>query len=69
MINGVISVPIMFVMMRMVANTKIMGKFVVGQRLSILGWLATGVMALAVSAMLVQLIVTEKGGSMGLSKA
>ena len=46
-----------------------MGEFVVGQRLSILGWLATGVMALAVSAMLVQLIVTEKGGSMGLSKA
>jgi len=57
-INGVISVPIMFVIMRMVANTKIMGKFVVGQRLSIWGWLATGVMTLAVSAMLVQLIIT-----------
>jgi len=51
----------MFVMMRMVANTKIMGKFVVGQRLNILGWLATGVIALAVSAMLVQLIITREG--------
>jgi Mn2+/Fe2+ NRAMP family transporter len=55
-INGVISVPIMFVMMRMVANPKIMGKFVVGQRLSVLGWLATSVMALAVGAMLIQVI-------------
>jgi len=51
----------MFVMMRMVANTKIMGKFVVDQRLNILGWLATGVIALAVSAMLVQLIITREG--------
>jgi NRAMP (natural resistance-associated macrophage protein)-like metal ion transporter len=55
-INGVISVPIMLVMMRMVANPKIMGKFVVGQHLSVLGWLATGVMALAVSVMLIQMI-------------
>jgi NRAMP (natural resistance-associated macrophage protein)-like metal ion transporter len=55
-INGVISVPIMFVMMRMVANPKIMGEFVVGQRLSILGWLATAVMTLAVAVMLIQMI-------------
>jgi NRAMP (natural resistance-associated macrophage protein)-like metal ion transporter len=55
-INGVISVPIMFVMMRMVANPKIMGEFVVGQRLSILGWLATVVMAFAVGVMLIQMI-------------
>jgi Mn2+/Fe2+ NRAMP family transporter len=55
-INGVISVPIMFVMMRMVANPKVMGEFVVGQRLSILGWLATAVMTLAVAVMLIQMI-------------
>lgn len=55
-INGVISVPIMVVMMRMVANPKIMGEFVVGKRLGVLGWLATLVMALAVGAMLVLLI-------------
>jgi len=54
--NGVISVPIMFVMMRMVANPKIMGEFVVGQRLSIMGWLATAVMTLAVAVMLIQMI-------------
>ena len=57
MINWVISVPIMFVMMRMVAHPKIMGKFVVGQRLGVLGWLATGVMALAVGTMLAFLIL------------
>jgi len=56
-INGMISVPIMFVMMRMVANPKIMGEFVVGRRLSILGWLATAVMALAVGVMLIQMII------------
>ncbi len=50
-INGIISVPIVFVMMRMVDNPKIMGEFVVGQRLSILGWLATAVMTLAVGVM------------------
>ena len=55
-INGAISVPIMFVMMRMVANPKIMGKFVVGQRLAVLGWLATAVMAVAVAMMLVQML-------------
>jgi Mn2+/Fe2+ NRAMP family transporter len=56
-INWVISVPIMFVMMRMVAHPKIMGKFVVGQRLDVLGWLATSVMALAVATMLAFLIL------------
>jgi NRAMP (natural resistance-associated macrophage protein)-like metal ion transporter len=56
-INGVISVPIMFVMMRMAANPEVMGKFVVGQRLGTLGWLATGVMALAVGAMIIQIIL------------
>jgi Mn2+/Fe2+ NRAMP family transporter len=54
-INGVISVPIMSVMMRMVANPKIMGELVVGRRLTLLGWLATSVMALAVSTMFVQM--------------
>jgi len=44
-------------MMRMVAHPKIMGKFVVGQRLDVLGWLATSVMALAVATMLAFLIL------------
>jgi NRAMP (natural resistance-associated macrophage protein)-like metal ion transporter len=55
-INGVISAPIMFVMMRMAANPKIMGEFVVGQRLKVLGWLATAVMAVAVAIMLAQML-------------
>jgi NRAMP (natural resistance-associated macrophage protein)-like metal ion transporter len=50
-INGVISVPIMAVMMLMAAHPRIMGQFVIGARLKILGWACTGVMALAVLTM------------------
>ena len=56
-INGVISAPIMVVMMRMASNPKIMGEFVVTQRLRILGWAATTVMAIAVLAMFIQMLV------------
>jgi NRAMP (natural resistance-associated macrophage protein)-like metal ion transporter len=50
-INGVISVPIMVVMMLMASRSAIMGRFVIGRRLRVLGWSATGAMALAVLAM------------------
>lgn len=50
-INGVMSVPIMVVMMLMASRNDIMGKFVISRRLRILGWICTGVMALAVLAM------------------
>jgi NRAMP (natural resistance-associated macrophage protein)-like metal ion transporter len=50
-VNGVISVPIMAVMMLLAANPAVMGPFVVSRRLKILGWLAVGVMAAAVAAM------------------
>jgi NRAMP (natural resistance-associated macrophage protein)-like metal ion transporter len=50
-INGVISVPIMVVMMLMAARTDVMGSFVVTRRLKWLGWLATLAMAIAVVAM------------------
>jgi NRAMP (natural resistance-associated macrophage protein)-like metal ion transporter len=50
-VNGVISVPIMVVMMLMGTRTDIMGRFVITKRLKIIGWLATMVMALAVAAM------------------
>jgi NRAMP (natural resistance-associated macrophage protein)-like metal ion transporter len=49
-INGVISVPLMIAMMRIATQQKVMDKFVVGARLKWLGWLATGVMAVAVLA-------------------
>ena len=54
-INGVISVPIMAVMMLMAARSDVMGKFVISPRLKVLGWGCTGIMALAVTAMLVTL--------------
>ena len=50
-INGVIAVPIMVVMMLMAVRKDVMGQFVITRRLKTLGWLATGVMALAVLAM------------------
>ena len=51
-LNGVISVPIMAAMMLVATRRDEMGRFVatLGQR--VLGWLATGVMAVAVAAML-----------------
>ena len=50
-INGVISVPIMAVMMLMAVRPDIMGQFVISPRLRILGWVCTIVMAIAVIAM------------------
>ncbi|MGB7194769.1 MAG: divalent metal cation transporter [Collimonas pratensis] len=50
-INGVISVPIMAVMMLMAANSSIMGRFVIGRKLKVLGWICTGAMTLAVLTM------------------
>lgn len=50
-INGVIAVPIMALMMLMAVRPDIMGPFVITRRLRILGWLATGIMAVAAIAM------------------
>jgi len=50
-VNGVISVPIMVVMMLMISRPVIMGPFVASRRLNFLGWSATAVMALAVVGM------------------
>ena len=51
-INGVIAVPIMAVMMMLAVKPEVMGAFVIGRRLRILGWLATTVMALMGVAMI-----------------
>ncbi len=56
-VNGVISAPIMATMMFMSANPKVMGSFVIGTRLKLLGWVATVVMAAAVTVMLVQFLL------------
>jgi len=50
-VNGVIAVPIMFAILRVASNKKLMGKFVAPRPLRLVGWAATGVMALAVAAM------------------
>ena len=50
-INGVISVPIMVVMMLMAVRPDVMGRFVISFRLKVLGWVCTAVMAIAVIAM------------------
>jgi Mn2+/Fe2+ NRAMP family transporter len=54
-INGVISVPIMVLMMLMAARTDIMGRFVISRGLKLAGWMRTGVMAIAVVAMFLTL--------------
>jgi NRAMP (natural resistance-associated macrophage protein)-like metal ion transporter len=51
-LNGVISVPIMTLMMLMAVSPKVMGQFTIAKKLKILGWLATLMMAVAVATMI-----------------
>jgi NRAMP (natural resistance-associated macrophage protein)-like metal ion transporter len=51
-INGVVAVPVMAIMMWLAAAPKVMGEFAVTGWVKTLGWAATGVMAVAVLAML-----------------
>jgi NRAMP (natural resistance-associated macrophage protein)-like metal ion transporter len=55
-INGVISVPIMALMMVMASRPAIMGTLTISRRLRALGWLSTIVMATAVLAMFATMI-------------
>jgi NRAMP (natural resistance-associated macrophage protein)-like metal ion transporter len=50
-LNGIVAVPIMAMMMVIVANAGLMGRFKASTRLIILGWLGTGLMAVAVIAL------------------
>jgi NRAMP (natural resistance-associated macrophage protein)-like metal ion transporter len=50
-LNGVISVPVMVLVMLLARRKSVMGTLVISRRLGVLGWLCTGVMALAVLAM------------------
>jgi len=43
-INGIVSAPVMVLMMLLTANTKVMGQFTVTGVLRFAGWLATAVM-------------------------
>ena len=51
-INGIIAVPIMAIMMLLASRQDVMGDFVIRPRLRRLGWIATGVMAVTVVAMM-----------------
>jgi NRAMP (natural resistance-associated macrophage protein)-like metal ion transporter len=51
-LNGVIAVPVMVIMMAVASSRKIMGDLKISGWLRVLGWLCTGVMAVAVLAML-----------------
>jgi Mn2+/Fe2+ NRAMP family transporter len=50
-INGIVSVPVMAVMMMIASRKAAMGEFVISRRLRWIGWLATVVMGAAVVAM------------------
>ena len=50
-LNGVVSVPLMVVMMIMGMNPKVMGRFVLPRPLWAMGWLCTATMAMAVGIM------------------
>jgi NRAMP (natural resistance-associated macrophage protein)-like metal ion transporter len=51
-INGVVAVPVMVMMMLLATRPKIMGRFTLTRGLVIVGWAATGVMAVAAVGML-----------------
>ena len=50
-LNGIVAVPIMAMMMAIVANSRLMGRFKAKSWLIAFGWLGTALMALAVSAL------------------
>src|SRR6185437_15803049 len=50
-LNGIVAVPIMAMMMVIVANTKLMGRFKARTWLVVLGWLGTAIMGVAVIAL------------------
>ncbi len=50
-INGVVAVPVIVVMMFVSTNPKVMGKFPIGRRLRIMGWLTATIMLFAVMGM------------------
>ena len=56
-LNGIVAVPIMVMMMVIVSNPKLMGRFRARSWLIALGWLGTAIMALAVVALLASFVL------------
>jgi Mn2+/Fe2+ NRAMP family transporter len=59
-VNGIVAVPLMFVLMFMSNNEKIVGQFRLPPLLRIFGWTATAVMLLASLSFLASLVVFRK---------
>ncbi len=55
-INGVVSVPFMGMMMMLVTNADAMGRFKAGAKLTLVGWVATALMAVVVIAMFISFL-------------
>ena len=56
-LNGIVAVPIMAMMMVIVSNSRLMGRFKARTWLVALGWVGTGIMAVAVIALLASFLV------------
>jgi Mn2+/Fe2+ NRAMP family transporter len=56
-LNGIVAVPIMAMMMVIVANSRLMRRFKAKRWLIGLGWIGTGLMALAVIALIASFFV------------
>jgi NRAMP (natural resistance-associated macrophage protein)-like metal ion transporter len=56
-LNAVVAVPVMFLIMKIATNKKIMGPFNIERVWVILGWFATAVMALASAGFLISLVM------------
>lgn len=52
-LNGLVAVPVLVLLLRLGSSARVMGEFRVTGGLKVVGWLATGVMALAAAALLV----------------
>jgi Mn2+/Fe2+ NRAMP family transporter len=58
-VNGVVAVPVMFLLMLMPEKPAIVGKFVLPRYLRVVGWVATGVMLVASLGFLVQQLLAR----------
>jgi len=56
-LNGIVAIPIMAMMMLIVANPQLMGRFRAKSWLVALGWLGTALMAIAVIALVGSLLL------------
>jgi NRAMP (natural resistance-associated macrophage protein)-like metal ion transporter len=56
-VNGIVAAPVMAIIMLLATQKRVMGRFVIGRGLQVLGWTATAVMATASAAMLLAAVL------------